>query len=361
MESTFSPEDFYSWTSLVETFQFYYIPILVCLGTVGNSISVYVFFHSKKMRHLSSSYYLSALAVSDTLFLLSIFMVWLRFFEIDVFNNEGTCQALIYISAVCSFLSVWLVVAFTLERFIAVKYPLNQRSVWTVARAKLVILSLVVFAIILYIPLVYLSAITDHSGTSICGIQPELADLAIKFNYIDTFLTYVAPVTIITFLNIWIGKILFHFTKIRRGMTMRGSRFGKASDSLKLKYANTISQKSITKMLLMVSTVFLCFNFPSYILRIVAYLIEVKAVTVYPSYTLQQLQQWCQLLFYTNFGINFILYCVSGKNFRRALKNLLKIKRPQRSGKSEIIVLTDSRVQSSGSSLASIRRKLNFL
>ncbi|XP_045464273.1 neuropeptides capa receptor isoform X2 [Harmonia axyridis] len=335
--------------------------VSVCLGTVGNCLSVYVFFHCPKMRHLSSSYYLSALAISDTIFLLTIFMVWLRFFEIDLFNNEGTCQALIYISGVCSFLSVWLVVSFTMERFIAVRYPLNQRSVWTVTRAKLVISSLVIFGVILYIPLVYLSAITDHSGTRVCGIEPELADLATKFNYVDTFVTYVAPVTIILFLNMWIGRIIFHFTKIRREMTLRGNRFGKASDSLKLKYANTISQKSITKMLLLVSTVFLCFNFPSYILRIVAYMIEVKAITVRYSYILQQLQQWCQLLFYTNFGINFILYCASGKNFRRALKKLLRIKKQQRTGRSEVIVLTDSRVQSSGSSLASIRRKLNIL
>jgi hypothetical protein len=34
------------------------------------------------------------------------------------------------------------------------------------------------------------------------------------------------------------------------------------------------------------------------------------------------LQHISNLLFSTNFGINFVLYCVSGQNFRRALTAL---------------------------------------
>ena len=31
-------------------------------------------------------------------------------------------------------------------------------------------------------------------------------------------------------------------------------------------------------------------------------------------------QQVCNLLFNTNFGINFILFCATGQNFRRAIR-----------------------------------------
>jgi hypothetical protein len=34
------------------------------------------------------------------------------------------------------------------------------------------------------------------------------------------------------------------------------------------------------------------------------------------------LQHISYILFNTNFGINFVLYCVSGQNFRRALKTM---------------------------------------
>ncbi|KAG7313539.1 hypothetical protein JYU34_000682 [Plutella xylostella] len=35
------------------------------------------------------------------------------------------------------------------------------------------------------------------------------------------------------------------------------------------------------------------------------------------------LQQLALMFFNTNFGINFILYCMSGQNFRRALRQML--------------------------------------
>ena len=33
-------------------------------------------------------------------------------------------------------------------------------------------------------------------------------------------------------------------------------------------------------------------------------------------------QQWANILFNTNFSVNFLLYCVSGRNFRKSLRNL---------------------------------------
>lgn len=39
------------------------------------------------------------------------------------------------------------------------------------------------------------------------------------------------------------------------------------------------------------------------------------------------IQHWCLQLFYTNFGINFYLYCITGQNFRAALVGLFWIKR----------------------------------
>lgn len=52
----------------------------------------------------------------------------------------------------CSFISVWLVVVFTSERFIAVRYPLHRSVVCTVYRAKIVLSVLITFALIVHIP-----------------------------------------------------------------------------------------------------------------------------------------------------------------------------------------------------------------
>ncbi|KAL1456293.1 hypothetical protein WDU94_001035 [Cyamophila willieti] len=56
------------------------------------------------------------------------------------------------------------------------------------------------------------------------------------------------------------------------------------------------------------------------------------------------LQHYCQILFNTNFGINFALYCISGQNFRRSLVALFcktKKKKRARREMSQTTVLTD--------------------
>ncbi|KOX71501.1 hypothetical protein WN51_03808 [Melipona quadrifasciata] len=57
-----------------------------------------------------------------------------------------------------------------------------------------------------------------------------------------------------------------------------------------------------TKMLLVISSVFLCFNLPAYVLRIHAFLHKKNN----SSRSVELTQQVCNLLFNTNFGINFI-------------------------------------------------------
>lgn len=43
-------------------------------------------------------------------------------------------------------------------------------------------------------------------------------------------------------------------------------------------------------------------------------------------------QQMSQLLFNTSFGINFILYCVSGQNFRKEMVRMFEKRSSTRSG-----------------------------
>lgn len=38
---------------------------------------------------------------------------------------------------------------------------------------------------------------------------------------------------------------------------------------------------------------------------------------------LRVIQAWATQLFNTNFAVNFLLYCVSGRNFRQSLKRLI--------------------------------------
>lgn len=118
---------------LCEMMTVYFTPVITIAGTVGNVLSVMVFFCTK-LKKLSSSYYLGFLAFFDTGFLWCNFIQWLGILGIHLYNSDGFCQIFTWLSNACSVLSVWFVVAFTMERFVAVMYPLKRPTLCTVSR-----------------------------------------------------------------------------------------------------------------------------------------------------------------------------------------------------------------------------------
>ncbi|XP_055606085.1 uncharacterized protein LOC129754206 [Uranotaenia lowii] len=162
----------------------------------------------------------------------------------------------------------------------------------------------------------------------------------IIFNYIDTVIVFVVPFTIILVLNSITSYTVWRVANLRRSMTLirrtgehRKQTNGDLQRQLSMQKAacahpngrNSVlkprpaigrivnSQMKVTKMLLIVSSVFVCLNLPSYLMRVRAF-IETE-----PSSLTVLIQYYCYLFFISNFGINFILYCISGQNFRKAV------------------------------------------
>ncbi|XP_055378796.1 thyrotropin-releasing hormone receptor [Condylostylus longicornis] len=337
----------------------YYTPILVFSGSIGNILSVFVFFKTK-LKKLSSSYYLSALAISDTCFLIGLFIQWLNFIDIYLYNREILCQFFTFFSSLCSFLSVWFVVAFTVERFIAVMYPLKRQTMCTVKRAKIVLFGLTMLGTLHCLPFIYFASprLDTTTNSTICDIRLELKDYMTIINYIDTVVVFVVPFTTIVVLNTFTGCTVWKFATVRRTMTThkrkqtthattrndfpttvyRTPTLKKTSSLISncshpngknsIRYSGTVktgrrkmtntSQLKVTKMLLIVSTVFICLNLPSYVMRVRAFL------ETNPSRTTIAVQYICWFLFLTNFGINFVIYCLSGQNFRRAVISIFR-------------------------------------
>lgn len=271
----------------IEQFQFYFTPVIVYLGSIGNGLSVFVFF-STKLKKLSSSYYLAALAISDNIFLACMFVVWLRFVEIDLFNKWGWCQLIVYLTSVCSFLSVWLVLAFTVERFIAVRYPLLRQSLCTVSRAKMFILILVLISMGFSSPSAIFVTLKEEKSRMYCTADPDFQNFLNIFNYVDTFITFLIPVVAITVLNVCISRTVLKLANVRKKLTNRGIPSGfhlRKSTILRMNRhkKNSITQNKITKMLLVVSTVCLCMNLPSYVMRVLADLIKVSLINYFYS------------------------------------------------------------------------------
>lgn len=153
----------------------YGTPTIIGFGCAGNILSVLVFFLTS-LRQQSSSYYLAALGISDTCFLVITFVEWLGLYNITLYHQSGYCQTFTYMSGVFSFLSVWFVVGFTVERFIAVQYPLKRQTMCSVRRAKIVLVLLTLVASIMNTPLLVLaeSAFNVRMNGTICSVSSGL-------------------------------------------------------------------------------------------------------------------------------------------------------------------------------------------
>ncbi|XP_060878620.1 FMRFamide receptor [Metopolophium dirhodum] len=314
--STDINEDFEDEISLTDRFVKYYPLAVVCLGSLGNCISVLVFFGTK-LRKQSSSYYLSSLAISDTLFLLIQLMPVLSKVGIGIYHMQGFCQFFVYLAQICSFISVWLVVVFTSERFIAVRYPLHRSVICTVYRAKIVLSILITFALIVHIPYLVISGPNDrvlanNSTTTECSLNFSWYELYTWLNYADVLMNMMIPFFLIVIFNSMICQSVCRLARIRRTMTLHPSRRRQSTSQ----NSQHTSQIKVTEMLLVVSTVFLCLNLPSYVFRV---WMVWDTITSAKYKTIQVI---ANQMYNTHFGINFVLYCVSGQNFRRALVEL---------------------------------------
>ncbi|XP_047524715.1 rhodopsin, GQ-coupled isoform X2 [Pieris napi] len=300
-------------TQFVNNLYLYYTPILTILGSIGNLLSVYVFFISK-LRLQSTSQYLSALAVSDTVFLLQLLAPWLSAMRVtSIFFTGGFCQVFVYLSYVSCCLSAWLVMAFTIERFVAVLYPLHRNAWCTVRRARNVIVLLTAGAAMVNLPVLRF-AIPSRND---CNIDKRYLVYAARFNLVDTMLSFTVPLSMIVLMNVWIIVGVYRIEKTRQQM-MRSQSAGQQRMRPTGVLASPGSQQHVTRMLLIVSSVFVFFNLPAYVFRMIAYAYNLGSAHLVGRWS--ALQQLAVMFFHSNFGINFMLYCLTGQNFRRAVR-----------------------------------------
>lgn len=204
-------------------------------GMLGNLLSVAVF-SSSPMRRISSTVYLLALAVSDVLYLASVFLTktlpFLRCWDLvgaymDLVNHSDTaCVLLQYFSDLFSDTSVCLIFAFTVERSLAVHLPTRLRELCTVSRSRracLVIFLGVAVAIaphhVLFIGL--------YRGQGVCVVLEDYENLFTAAYAVESLLLRILPIAAVGLMNVLITarlrKIARHRNVLRLERLERGN------------------------------------------------------------------------------------------------------------------------------------------
>ena len=197
------------------------VPVIVGVGLCGNTLSFLIFI-GHRLRYLSSSVYLAFLNLVDNVFLIVLLLVWFDNVRVPVIHQHGICQGFVYLSYITAFLSVWTVVAFTVERFIVVYRPLAKSKWCSSHKARRVALGLVIFAFLFYSFALWTSKLVIFKipkNTTICYFDYRYFNLLKIMNIIDTVITLIIPSTIIIVLNIAIAIKIWKVI-VRREQTL---------------------------------------------------------------------------------------------------------------------------------------------
>ena len=283
------------------------------------------------LRELSSSVYLAALALSDNGFLLCVLISWANNVSFDLYHRQGWCQMFVYLTYVFSFLSVWYVVGFTVERFIAVCFPFRRSAMCTLRRAKIVVSCMALGALVAYSFALWTSEVQQTVMGPQCYTAPGYNNFLYVVSNTDTVVTLVIPWLLILSLNVRIACSVSQLYRKRQQITAKRAssnldtpvrhHHGRSANTRQVVHAN--SQVKVTKMLLVVSTIFLVLNLPSHAFRVHIDVTRLINAEYNPSYIYLRWKTLVLYVYYLNFAVNFFLYSFCGKNFRLALKALV--------------------------------------
>ncbi|KAH3898328.1 psychosine receptor-like [Dreissena polymorpha] len=294
-------------------------PILVSIGTIGNALTIIVLLRQKKMT--STAVFLFALALSDTLILLSALLPnWVGYtWDIDVLllSSPG-CKALAYLAYCSIHLSSWLIVVVKFERKACVLFPHKVRLCCSAHNAGMIIISIVLAVFGINIILLVINDVNEYTGWMCSVSRKEYRDLFhYVYGWIDFTLTFGAPFPLLLIGNVIIVVQLARSRSIRQRMNISGQ----ARDTRPV----SILMIGLCVMFLLTMTPVSVFVFytPYQKEKLLALVSNDPYKAMYEAQYFQFLHAVAILVSYFNYTFNSDIYVFSGSEFRAEPRSLL--------------------------------------
>ncbi|XP_078500246.1 putative G-protein coupled receptor 139 [Lissotriton helveticus] len=208
-----------------------FYPLLAIVGIPSNIVTILVFWRRNCMLSASSRYYLMAMSVADTMVL--IFIVILELIvkyhipEPFWFKNPW-CTIRDFFNYGAYNTSVWLVVAFTVERFISINTLKLKARICTPRGALCVITAVFLCSHICAIPYFWAneSRANNKTGKIECFYSTDVPHFYVKgLVWFQTTLAYIIPYIIIFTLNGLTLRQIYRSNKVYNGMIESSQRY----------------------------------------------------------------------------------------------------------------------------------------
>ena len=282
--------------------------IVVILGLIGNMLTIIIL--TRRAMRSSTNHYLTALAIWDSLVLFGTVLLislppifpyyknWLFAYSVSYFYP---------VALIAQTATIWLMVSFTVERYIAVCHPLRAASMCTITRAKFVIFGVSLGSTLYniprwfdYCPVPIVSNVTNRTLFMVPGITEfhhNKIYLKVYLSWLYVPIMCIVPLVVLSVLNFCLILAVRRSQQQRKDMNVRQSR-----------------ENNVTIMLVSVVIVFIICQVPALVYNL-AYAIDQQHIQ--GSFGYKILSNLRNFLVNVNSAINFILYCALGQKFRR--------------------------------------------
>jgi hypothetical protein len=156
-----------------------------------------------------------------------------------------------------------------------------------------------------------------------CDIMNKFQNIYFYLTIIYGNLTLTFPILIVCIVNILTVRQLLRAGRLRKKQQQQQQLSQtKKVDSANNEYVNMIVKNQlendkVTWMLVVISITFGILNFPYFILWLIACIIQVRGKT--PSAYIQSGKLIAEVLYLLNYSLNFFLYVISRRSFRKVL------------------------------------------
>lgn len=183
------------------------LSIVAFLSVIGNTLQIIAFLRSQNLR-TSTNYYITSMAFSDVIFVLSVWMLH-SMSRLSVLENivaPAVCRLCSYFWYPSFSVSVLSLVLISVDRFVATVFPMKISMMTGRIRAIFILLTWI-FPMAFYIPVLYDVRLAKEAERPWICFWGELnALLLFTYSMVEVVLLYLVPLIIVTILNVWIVK-----------------------------------------------------------------------------------------------------------------------------------------------------------